>query len=41
VPAEFEWTDPVKGLVLGSFFYGYIVLQLPAGFLAARYGGKR
>jgi MFS family permease len=25
---------------LGSFFYGYIVTQIPGGFLATKYGGK-
>jgi MFS family permease len=26
--------------ILGAFFYGYIVTQLPGGWLATRYGGK-
>ena len=26
---------------MGSFFYGYIFTQIPGGFLATRYGGKR
>ena len=25
---------------MGSFFYGYIVTQVPAGWLASRFGGK-
>ena len=29
------------GFILGSFFYGYIFTQIPGGFLATRYGGKR
>ena len=28
------------GFVLSSFFYGYIVTQIPGGWLAAKYGGK-
>ncbi len=28
------------GLILGSFFYGYIVTQLPGGLLATYFGGK-
>lgn len=31
---------PFTGLILGAFFYGYIVTQLPGGWLASRYGGK-
>lgn len=28
------------GLILGSFFYGYVVTQLPGGWFAARFGAK-
>ena len=28
------------GLILGSFFIGYITTQIPGGFLASKYGGK-
>ena len=34
------WDKKVQGLVLGSFFWGYLVSQLPAGLLAVRVGGK-
>ncbi|CAH4008459.1 unnamed protein product [Pieris brassicae] len=36
---EFDWSSQTKGLVLSSFFYGYIVTQLPGGWLAAKIGG--
>uniref|UniRef100_A0A8C4Q3B3 Solute carrier family 17 member 5 n=1 Tax=Eptatretus burgeri TaxID=7764 RepID=A0A8C4Q3B3_EPTBU len=29
-----------QGWILGAFFYGYIVTQIPGGYLADRYGGK-
>ena len=35
------WDKPLQGLVLGSFFWGYIVTQMPGGWLASRFGGKR
>jgi MFS transporter, ACS family, solute carrier family 17 (sodium-dependent inorganic phosphate cotransporter), other len=38
--AQFGWTEAQKGLVLSSFFIGYIVLMLASGALANRYGGK-
>lgn len=38
---EFDWDSKTQGLVLGSFFYGYISTQLFGGWLAARIGGKR
>lgn len=37
---EFAWTETTKGIVLSSFFAGYLVLQVASGTLANRYGGK-
>ena len=28
------------GLVLSSFFYGYLITQIPGGWMATRFGGK-
>nr|XP_003706045.2 PREDICTED: vesicular glutamate transporter 2 isoform X1 [Megachile rotundata] len=39
--AEFDWDAKMTGLLLGSFFYGYISTQLIGGWLGARIGGKR
>ena len=33
---EFSWTPETVGWVDSSFFYGYIVTQIPGGFLAAK-----
>ena len=41
VPPDFAWESSTQGLILGSFFYGYIVTQIPGGWLATKYGGKR
>lgn len=38
---EFDWDSKTQGLVLSSFFYGYISTQLLGGWLGARIGGKR
>ncbi|KAH9629169.1 hypothetical protein HF086_014839 [Spodoptera exigua] len=35
---EFDWSSQTKGLVLSSFFYGYLITQLPGGWLAAKIG---
>ena len=37
---EFAWDKQIQGLVLGSFYWGYMVTQIPGGFFAARFGGK-
>ncbi|XP_076823695.1 sialin-like [Clavelina lepadiformis] len=37
---EFDWNRNQQGLVLGAFFYGYIITQLPGGYLASKFGGK-
>ncbi|XP_069671569.1 vesicular glutamate transporter 2-like isoform X2 [Periplaneta americana] len=38
---DYPWSPEVQGLVLSSFFYGYIVTQIPGGWLATRIGGKK
>ncbi|CAN7998815.1 unnamed protein product, partial [Ixodes hexagonus] len=36
----FDWDASIQGLVLGSFFYGYIVTVVPGGVLAEQFGPK-
>ncbi|XP_071509950.1 voltage-gated purine nucleotide uniporter SLC17A9-like [Diadema antillarum] len=36
---EFNWDKAQLGLVLGSFFWGYPILQIPGGGLSDRVGG--
>lgn len=36
----FGWSASAKGLVLSSFFVGYLFLQVGAGWLAQRFGGR-
>lgn len=37
---EFEWTEAEQGFILGSFFFGYVLTQMPGGILSAKFGGK-
>ncbi|XP_014680949.1 PREDICTED: sialin-like [Priapulus caudatus] len=37
----FLWDKQQQGLILGSFFWGYLVTQIPGGWISERYGGKR
>ena len=37
---DFGWTETQKGVVLSSFFVGYMLLQVVSAMLANKYGGK-
>ncbi|KAG6800033.1 inorganic phosphate cotransporter isoform X1 [Apis mellifera caucasica] len=37
---EFHWDSTMQGYLLSSFFYGYVITQIPFGILAKRYGSK-
>ncbi|EDW61464.1 putative inorganic phosphate cotransporter [Drosophila virilis] len=37
---EYDWSERIKSLLLSSFFWGYVLTQVPAGPLARRFGGK-
>ncbi|XP_069829593.1 sialin isoform X2 [Dendropsophus ebraccatus] len=37
---KYPWEADTQGWILGSFFYGYILTQIPGGYLAGRIGGK-
>uniref|UniRef100_A0A7M5WSP1 Sialin n=1 Tax=Clytia hemisphaerica TaxID=252671 RepID=A0A7M5WSP1_9CNID len=38
--AEFQWNRELQGHLLAAFYYGYIITQIPGGYIAARFGGK-
>lgn len=37
---EFDWDEPTKSKILSGFFWGYLVMQLPAGVLGQRFSPK-
>uniref|UniRef100_A0A8D1U145 Sialin n=1 Tax=Sus scrofa TaxID=9823 RepID=A0A8D1U145_PIG len=37
---KYQWNAETQGWILGSFFYGYIITQIPGGYIASRSGGK-
>ncbi|XP_016961976.1 putative inorganic phosphate cotransporter [Drosophila biarmipes] len=37
---DYDWSEEKQGLILASFYIGYIVTHLPGGILADKFGGK-
>ena len=37
---DFDWDKTTQGILLASFFYGYVVTQLPGGYLSERFSAK-
>jgi ACS family sodium-dependent inorganic phosphate cotransporter-like MFS transporter 5 len=38
--AVFNWDAEQQGIILGAFYYGFFVTQIPGGALAEKFGGK-
>ncbi|KAK4874653.1 hypothetical protein RN001_014013 [Aquatica leii] len=36
----YRWSEEVQGLVLSSFYWGYVATHLPGGIIAEKFGGK-
>ncbi len=36
----FAWPEPIQGLVLSSYFWGYLLTQIPGGLIAEKYSAK-
>ncbi|XP_061679640.1 vesicular glutamate transporter 3 isoform X2 [Syngnathoides biaculeatus] len=39
--AEFNWNPETVGLIHGSFFWGYIITQIPGGFISNKLSANR
>ncbi|GBP50287.1 Putative inorganic phosphate cotransporter [Eumeta japonica] len=37
---EFVWSSTLQGYILSSFFYGYVITQIPFGILSKRFGAR-
>jgi Major Facilitator Superfamily len=38
---HFDWDETIRGTILSSFFWGYIVTQVPSGYIATRFGATK
>ncbi|NP_001005398.1 vesicular glutamate transporter 2.1 isoform 2 [Danio rerio] len=41
IKAKFNWDPETVGLIHGSFFWGYIVTQIPGGYISSRLAANR
>ena len=37
---QYEWDERTQGIILSSFYWGYVVTHLPGGMLSEKFGGK-
>ncbi|CRK93649.1 CLUMA_CG007178, isoform A [Clunio marinus] len=37
---SFQWSESQQGLILGAFYWGYVITHIPGGILAEKFGGK-
>lgn len=37
---KYDWSQQLQGLILSSFYWGYILTHVPGGILSAKVGGK-
>ncbi|EDV45847.2 uncharacterized protein Dere_GG18727 [Drosophila erecta] len=37
---DFEWSHKLQGYILSSFFYGYVITQIPFGLMIKYYGAR-
>ncbi|KAF5285906.1 hypothetical protein FQA39_LY04367 [Lamprigera yunnana] len=36
----YDWSEKIQGLILSSFYWGYVLTHLPGGLIAERFGAK-
>jgi ACS family sodium-dependent inorganic phosphate cotransporter-like MFS transporter 5 len=40
-PLTFAWSKQIQGLILSSYFYGYMLTQIPGAWLSAKIGAEK
>lgn len=40
VEGVYDWSESLQGVILSSFYWGYIVTHVPGGMLVEKFGGK-
>lgn len=37
---KYDWSQQLQGLILSSFYWGYILTHVPGGIVSTKFGGK-
>ncbi|KAG8039041.1 hypothetical protein G9C98_003348 [Cotesia typhae] len=37
---SYHWDESLQGIILSSFYWGYVITHIPGGMLAEKFGGK-
>ncbi|XP_077285427.1 sialin-like [Arctopsyche grandis] len=37
---RYDWDEELQGIILGAFYYGYVLTHVPGGLIAEKYGAK-
>ncbi|CAF1032852.1 unnamed protein product [Adineta ricciae] len=40
IEGPYPWTKNIQGIVLGGYFWGYLITEIPGGYLASRFGAR-
>lgn len=40
IEGPYPWTKNIQGVILGGYFWGYLITEIPGGYLAVRYGAR-
>lgn len=40
IEGVYEWSESLQGIILSSFYWGYIITHVPGGMLVEKFGGK-
>lgn len=36
----YDWDENIQGIILSSFYWGYVITHIPGGMMAEKFGGK-
>ncbi|CAF0789899.1 unnamed protein product [Adineta steineri] len=40
IEGPYQWSKNTQGIILGGYFWGYLITEIPGGYLAVRFGAR-